>query len=163
MKNNVLDSNKEKSETPNNENTNIEIKEDKLIEKINNVISKKKSKEIIDDIHKLFEKLEKLEKYSDKSKQFQNQKLENFYDVIIDIDSIKHLDIGWKIKMSEKGKENYEKYKKQNCRKIGVIGNENKGKSTILQRISNFNLPTGVSIKTEGLSIKYPEMEDYKI
>ena len=161
MKNNVLDSNKEKSETPNNENTNIEIKEDKLIEKINNVISKKKSKEIIDDIHKLFEKLEKLEKYSDKSKQFQNQKLENFYDVIIDIDSIKHLDIGWKIKMSEKGKENYEKYKKQNCRKIGVIGNENKGKSTILQRISNFNLPTGVSIKTEGLSIKYPEMEDY--
>ena len=166
MKSNAIDSNEENNETsntpntPNNENSNIEIKEDQLIEKINKLINKKKSKEIVDDIHKLFEKLEKLEKYSDKSKKYQNQSLENFYDVIIDINSIKHLDIGWKIKMSEKGKENYEKYKTYNCRKIGVIGNENKGKSTILQRISDFNLPTGVSIKTEGLSIKYPEMKD---
>ena len=163
MNNKKVNSTENNKQTPNNENINIEIKEDKLIEKINKVINKKKSKDIIDDIHQLFEKLSKFEKYSDQSKKYQNQKSENFYDVIIDINSIKHLDIGWKIKMSEEGKNNYNKYKNNACRKIGVIGNENKGKSTILQRISNFNLPTGVSIKTEGLSIKYPEMEDYKI
>ena len=161
MNNKKVNSTENNKQTPNNENINIEIKEDKLIEKINKVINKKKSKDIIDDIHQLFEKLSKFEKYSDQSKKYQNQKSENFYDVIIDINSIKHLDIGWKIKMSEEGKNNYNKYKNNACRKIGVIGNENKGKSTILQRISNFNLPTGVSIKTEGLSIKYPEMEDY--
>ena len=64
--------------------------------------------------------------------------------------------------MNEKGKNNYEKYKKNNnVIRIGVIGNENKGKSTILQKISNMDLPTGFSIKTEGLSIKYPELEKY--
>ena len=45
--------------------------------------------------------------------------------------------------------------------KIGVIGNANKGKSFILSKISNFNLPCGTSIKTQGLSIKYPELKNF--
>lgn len=107
------------------------------------------------------ETLSKIKEFSDKSKVFENKKAEDFYDIIVDINSIKHLDIGWNIKMSEKGKQNYEKYKDVKCLKIGVIGNENRGKTTILKRISNFELPTGASIKTEGLSIKYPILEDY--
>ena len=40
------------------------------------------------------------------------KKFIDFYDVIIDIKSIKDICNGWEIKMSEKGKQNYEKYKK---------------------------------------------------
>ena len=61
--------------------------------------------------------------------------------------------------MSNAGKKNYDQYKKEPIISIGVIGNENKGKSTILKKISDFDIPTGFTIKTEGLSIKYPEIK----
>ena len=64
--------------------------------------------------------------------------------------------------MNEKGKQNYLKYKSENMIKIGVIGNANKGKSFILSKISKMNLPSGMSVKTEGLSIKYPNLKTYK-
>ena len=64
--------------------------------------------------------------------------------------------------MSKKGAENFEKYRKKELIKIGVIGNINKGKSFILSRISKISLPSGTSIKTEGLSIKYPELKEFK-
>ena len=87
---------------------------------------------------------------------------ENFYDAIIHIDSIKDINKGWKIEMSEKGKQNYLKYKNEKIIKIGVIGNANKGKSFILSKISKMELPSGYCIKTEGLSIKYPDLETHK-
>ena len=87
---------------------------------------------------------------------------ENFYDIVIDIKSVKDISKGWKIKMSEKGKNNYENYKKEKVLKIGIIGNANKGKSYILSRISKIDFPSGTSIRTEGLSIKYPELERFK-
>ena len=87
---------------------------------------------------------------------------ENFYDIIVDIKSIKDICKGWPIKMSKKAKENYDKLKSDKVIRIGVIGNANKGKSFILSKISEIELPTGTSIKTEGLSIKYPELEKYK-
>ena len=83
----------------------------------------------------------------------------NFYDIIIHIDSIKEINKGWKIEMNEKGKQNYEKYKNENILKIGVIGSANKGKSYFLSKISKNKLPAGTRIKTEGLSIKYPDLE----
>jgi len=46
--------------------------------------------------------------------------------------------------------------------KIGILGNSNKGKSFILSKLSHISLPFGTSIKTEGLSIKYPDLEIYK-
>ena len=58
-------------------------------------------------------------------------------------------------------KKKYEELIKEKVLKIGVIGNSNKGKSFALSKISKIPLPSGTSIKTEGLSIKYPELEEY--
>ena len=85
----------------------------------------------------------------------------DFYDVIIDINSIKDINKGWKIKMSERAKENYQLLKKEKIIKIGVIGNSNKGKSFILFKLLKIELPSGTSIRTEGLSIKYPDLDTY--
>ena len=41
------------------------------------------------------------------------------------------------------------------------MGNGNKGKSYILSKISDIELPVGESIKTKGLSIKFPELKNY--
>ncbi len=84
-----------------------------------------------------------------------NKKCEDFYDVIIDVKSIKDIKEGWKIKMNERWEKNYNFYKNKRVFKIGVIGNSNKGKSFLLSKISKINLSDG--IRTEGLNIKYPE------
>ena len=86
----------------------------------------------------------------------------DFYDVIISINSIKDITKGWEVKMSKRAIESYEKLKSETIIKIGVIGNSNKGKSFILSKISKIKLPSGTSIRTEGLSIKYPELKEYK-
>ena len=85
----------------------------------------------------------------------------DFYDIIIDINSIKGIKKGWEIKMSERIKKNYSSLKSEKIIKIGVIGNSNKGKSFILSKLSKINLPSGTSIRTEGLSVKYPELDLY--
>ena len=125
--------------------------------------SKKEKNKSKKDINFLQKKIKQIiDDNSDKSYLYEGKLSEEFYDVIIKINSIKYLDEGWEILMNERGKNNYEKYKNiEKIVRIGVIGNENKGKSTILKRISGFDLPTGYSIKTEGLSIKYPELEKY--
>ena len=86
----------------------------------------------------------------------------DFYDVIVDIKSIKDICNGWQIKMNENAKANYENFKKDKVLKIGVIGNSNKGKSFLLSKISQILLPSGTSIRTEGLSIKYPDLTEYQ-
>ena len=86
----------------------------------------------------------------------------NFYDVIIDIKSIKDITKGWEIKMKEDTIQKYEEYKNQKIIKIGVIGNSNKGKSFLLSKMSKITLPSGTSIRTEGLSIKYPDLKLFK-
>ena len=93
---------------------------------------------------------------------YKNLNFMNFYDVIVDINSIKDISKGWEIKMNPNGKQNYEKFKKEKILRVGVIGNANKGKSFLLSKISKIDLPSGMSIKTEGLSIKYPELESFK-
>ena len=91
---------------------------------------------------------------------FLNNKSENFYDVIVHIDSIKDINKGWRVEMSPNAEKNYKDYKKEPVLRIGVIGNANKGKSFILSKISKMKIPSGMSIKTEGLSIKYPDIND---
>jgi len=91
----------------------------------------------------------------EKKDYFDRNQFINFYDVIVDIKSIKDINKGWEIKLN---KDNYIKYKDELTIKIGVIGNSNKGKSFLLSKISKIVLPSGTSIRTEGLSIKYPEL-----
>ena len=86
----------------------------------------------------------------------------DYYDVIIPINSIKDITKGWEIKMSKRVIESYEKLKYETIIKIGVIGNSNKGKTFILSKISKNDLPSGARIRTEGLSIKYPKLKEYK-
>ena len=86
----------------------------------------------------------------------------DFYDVIIDIKSIKDINKGWNIKLSKRAEENYDQFMKEPIIKIGVIGNCNKGKSFLLSKISKINLPSGTIIRTEGLSVKYPETDLHK-
>ena len=95
-------------------------------------------------------------------KDFNKEDFVDFYDVIIDIKSVKDINKGWKINMNERGLKNYEDHKTNKVIKIGVIGNSNKGKSFILSKISKINFPSGTSIRTEGLSVKYPELETHK-
>ena len=119
-----------------------------------------------EEYRKKIEELEKennLLKKTDELKVFKNLVLENFYDVIIKIDSIRELNKeGWKVKMNKNGIIQYNKHKNEAYLRIGVIGNTNKGKSFLLSKISKINLASGYSIQTEGLSIKYPDLKDYK-
>ena len=125
-----------------------------------------------DEIDKLKNKLKKLEEenqklgiqtesFSGKYHDFRN-KLENFYDIIVDIDSLRHMIKGWKVKFTETGKQNYDIMKEKEVLIVGVVGNRNRGKSFVLSKLSDVNLPDGTSIKTEGISIKYPKMEKGK-
>ena len=96
------------------------------------------------------------------NRNFFEPKFENFYDIIIDIKSLKDLNSGWEIKMSERGEKKFKEFKNKKALIIGIIGNSNRGKSFLLSKISKIQLPTGSSIRTEGLSIKYPELDIYK-
>ena len=95
-------------------------------------------------------------------KLYSNTNADDFYDIIINIKSVKDINKGWEIKMNERGKKNYQLNKIEEILKIGIIGNANKGKSYLLSKISKIDLPSGTSIRTEGLSIKYPELERFK-
>ena len=104
-----------------------------------------------------------------KSKSENNQKIilnkdivfNYFYDIIINIKSICNITKGWKIKMSERIRKYYDKMINDKVIKIGVIGNVNVGKTFILSQISRVDLPNGPHIRTQGISIKFPELEKY--
>ena len=64
--------------------------------------------------------------------------------------------------INKDGLDKYNRHKGENLIIIGVLGNNNKGKSFILSKISKIKLLTGTSIETEGLSVKYPELKEYK-
>ena len=114
----------------------------------------------LDNFHKLEKEINRIRENEDKSLKYQNLKKEDFYDLIIKCNSIVGLRNGWDIIMTEDGKKNYFEYKDNKFTKIGIIGSENRGKSTVLSDFSKIELPTGVTIKTEGLSIKYPKLDD---
>ena len=80
-----------------------------------------------------------------------------FYDIIININSMQNIKNGWEIKMSENGKKLIESNERNKKLVIGVMGNRNKGKSFILQALSGEKMQTGTTINTVGLSIKYSE------
>ena len=133
------------SENKNKENLNSQ-KDDKSPKKTN----KKENKYEHD------ENLNK-NKYSDDN-------LLEYYDVIFNIDSLENLKTnGWQLEFSEKGLETYEKRKNEKSTVVSVIGNKNKGKSFILTKLSNIEIPDGFNITTKGLSIIYPKIENKNI
>ena len=172
MNNNINFSNNKKNIFNNrnqlqNENNDLQNKINDLkntIEMQNNEIQKlKNDKQILNNINPRDDiiKINPLNNQLIGNKYVAKTNFEDFYDVIIDIKSVKDINKGWDIKMSPKGSKKYKEFKKEKILKIGVIGNSNKGKSFLLSKISKINLPSGTSIRTEGLSIKYPELEEY--
>ena len=129
---------------------NPEKKQSEKIEKL-----KEKEKELKKNI----EKANKENNLLNNKPIYDEQKFINFYDIILKINSIRDVLNGWNIEFSENGKDYYEKMKVKNFLKIGVAGAGNKGKSFLLQKLANIDLPVGTSIKTEGLSIRCPDME----
>ena len=87
----------------------------------------------------------------------------DFYDLVIKIDSFRNLkkkeqgDYGWDILYSKDF--DYDTRTKEELVRIGVVGNGNRGKSFILSKLTNFKVPSGFGIKTEGISLKYPDMK----
>ena len=131
--------------------------------------SQKKLKESQKKLEELQKKLEEINKENDdlkrneELKDFKNLQMEKFYDVVIAINSIKDINKeGWEVKFDENGKKKYEKHKDMNLIILGVLGNNNKGKSFLLSKISKIKLLSGTSIQTEGLSVKYPELKGHK-
>lgn len=80
----------------------------------------------------------------------------NFYDIILDIESLKDLPKGWKIESSIEGRKRVESFQVENSCVVGVVGNFNKGKSFVLHKIADVDIPHGHSLQTKGLSVKYP-------
>ena len=140
-----------------NKNEKINELEQKIIIKENQEEDQKKQ---IEDLKNENEKL--ATKKIENETINKNANFMDFYDVIVDIKSVKDISKGWEIKMNETGKKKYDEFKKEAVIKIGVIGNANKGKSFLLSKISKIPLPSGTSIRTEGLSIKYPVLNEFK-
>ena len=90
-------------------------------------------------------------------KNFKSKQLNDVYDLIIKIESINAIfDKGWNIIETDYGKECNEKYHKNGSVVVTAIGNKNNGKSFILSKISEKDIPRGFNITTEGLSVIYP-------
>ena len=85
----------------------------------------------------------------------------NYYDVVIDANSIENISNGWTVEYTDEGMKRYEAKKDAKSCVVGVVGNKNKGKSFLLTKLAGMNLPSGHSITTKGLSVKYPE-DKYK-
>ena len=80
------------------------------------------------------------------------------YDMICEIESITGLyNNGWKIRKNKRGEEKYNELKNKPGLIVTAIGNKNKGKSFLLQKICKKELPRGFSVTTVGLSISFPE------
>ena len=104
-------------------------------------------------------------KKNDYNEEYIDKQLEEFYDVIVNIKSIAALETeeGWPIKWNKQRKEIIEKMKVLELLKIGILGNGNVGKSFLLSRLFSINIPSGYSVITEGLSLKYNENDKYII
>ena len=144
----------------NNEES-IKLNKHSLIDEINKLKNEKVDLEKKnDELEKKNDELKKKNDELEKKNELDDTKQEDFYDIIIDINSIINVNKGWNVLMTKEGEEKYLKYKNQNFIKIGIVGNVNRGKTYILSKLSKIAFPSGVSINTKGLSIKYPHLAE---
>lgn len=80
------------------------------------------------------------------------KRLLDFYDIIINLDSLNNINTGWKILMNEKGKNFIKKNNPLANLVIGFLGNINSGKTFLSQKITDEYLEKEVN--TIGLNIK---------
>ena len=79
----------------------------------------------------------------------------NEYDLIININSIRFLHKpGWKIEFFGNKDEIRKAVESSKMKIVSVLGNSNRGKTHLLQKISDVDLKSGYQIQTKGLSIK---------
>ena len=98
--------------------------------------------------------------FESNNKEISTDKKNSFepYDVIIDISSIKNLhNPGWQI-IYNGNKEEIKKFLENDIfTVVSVLGNSNRGKTYILQKLSGSNLESGYQVQTKGLSLKFYE------
>ena len=142
------------NESKNTKDLNYEINKDLIIVREENAELKKKIEQLENLSNKDFENYKKI----DYNPDYIGKQLEYFYDLIINIKSIRELsekNKGWEIKWNKDIKI-IKEFIKDNKKllNVGILGNGNMGKSFILSRIFKENIPSGYSVITEGLSIK---------
>ena len=142
------------NESNNIKNINYEINKDLIVVREENAELKKKIEQLENLSNKDFENYKKI----DYNPDYIGKQLESFYDLIINIKSIRELsekNKGWEIKWNKDIKI-IKEFIKDNKKllNVGILGNGNMGKSFILSRIFKENIPSGYSVITEGLSIK---------
>ena len=110
----------------------------------------------------LIEQYNKLNE-SNKDKYIDNN-MKDFYDIKIDINSLINLQNGWKIEMTKKG-ENMINFCNKEMNKcfciLGVLGNINSGKSFLLSKLFDINMPSESFIDNKGLCVKYGNLNEY--
>ena len=167
-KNNIISEEQKKSNILEKENQQIHIKFDGALKEFaENSDQNRKLKEELSkykDYKKeneaLSMQLDKLRTQNETKIDYINNSADKYYDVVINIDSINSLrNEGWEILYNEDRKENYEKIVNEQTIKIGVLGLNNVGKSYLLSKIVKVDIPTGHSVETKGISIKYSEGE----
>ena len=123
----------------------------------------KELKNDLNDLNGIKSKYEDLVKINNNSMPLEEnltKPAEAFYDVVVDITSIKALKSkGWKIYYNKLRREVYQKIISDETIKLGVVGLNNVGKTFILSKISRAPLQSGYSLETKGISIKYSEKE----
>ena len=162
-------------------NESIKEKEKKIYELIflNGKLTEENAQIKIDK-YKIEKQIEELEKYKNKTIKLENEiknknnilnknetkidfiknSAEKYYDLVIDINSINSLkNEGWEIKYNKERKEIYHKIINEETLKIGVLGLNNVGKSYLLSKMVRVEIPTGYSIETKGISIKYSQQD----
>ena len=99
-------------------------------------------------------------KLSQNTCEKENEKSNDFYDMILDFNSFEQLKKnGWTAKFTKEGKKNYDHCIKNSNVVIGIIGNKNRGKSYLLGRILDipqYDNPNGFLVTTSGISCKFP-------
>lgn len=148
------------------ENNILSQKNQKIHDKYNNL--KAKNQSLTSEYTEVIEKYEKLEQKYQKAKSKRNESNEqkakeqdkpvatnisDFYDIVINIDSLKAQEVGWEILSNHLKKSQ----KDASYSVVGFVGRENVGKTFILNKICGFDLPSGSTINTKGLSLKYAE------
>ena len=135
-----------------NKEIHLESEKNKLVEEAERRnLENLKLKEENDELNEINKDLKK---YAIK---YNTENGEGDYDIILCVDSIRNLtDKGWIIKYNKKeGKSIYDESKHMKTIVVGVVGNGNKGKSFLLKKLSEYEVPMGFNVKTEGLSIIY--------